>query len=114
MELKSQDVIEFGIDIIGDNGVIMYHKVACNVHIFPVPLSQVDDGIIKELSNHSQVQIFTDPHTVSLQVCYVMMGEGKKRAHVTFCCLAVDSEKFNIVHKYTFFCTNRSEWILHN
>lgn len=65
VELKSQDVIEFGIDIIGDNGVIMYHKVSCNVHVFPVPLSQVDDGIIKELSNHGQVQIFTDPHTVS-------------------------------------------------
>lgn len=65
MELKSQDVIEFGIDIIGDNGVIMYHKVSCNVHIFPVPLSQVDDGIIKELSNHSQVQIFADPHSLT-------------------------------------------------
>lgn len=79
MELKSQDVIEFGIDIIGDNGVIMYHKVSCNVHIFPVPLSQVDDGIIKELSNHSQVQIFADPHSVSLY------DNGKiQKAHVAF------------------------------
>lgn len=61
-ELKSQDELEFGIDIVNDNGAVMYHKVACTVHVFPVPLSQVDDGIIKELSNHSQVQVFPDPH----------------------------------------------------
>ena len=59
MELKTHDVIEFGIDIMGDNGAIMYHKVSCSVHVFPVPLSQVDDGIIKELSNQS---VFSDPH----------------------------------------------------
>jgi hypothetical protein len=62
MELKTNDVIEFGIDIVGENGNILYHKVSCTVHVFPVPLSQVDDGIIKELSNHSQVQIYPDPH----------------------------------------------------
>lgn len=61
-ELKSQDELEFGIDIVNDNGAVMYHKVSCTVHVFPVPLSQVDDGIIKELSNHHPVQVYPDPH----------------------------------------------------
>ncbi|KAG2204954.1 hypothetical protein INT47_002578 [Mucor saturninus] len=61
-ELKSQDELEFGIDIVNDNGAVMYHKVSCTVHVFPVPLSQVDDGIIKELSNQHPVQVYPDPH----------------------------------------------------
>ncbi|KAG2202699.1 hypothetical protein INT46_000758 [Mucor plumbeus] len=61
-ELHDQDEIEFGIDILNDNGAIMYHKVSCSVHVFPVPLSQVDDGIIKELSNNYHVQVYPDPH----------------------------------------------------
>ncbi|KAI9273247.1 SMAD/FHA domain-containing protein [Helicostylum pulchrum] len=61
-ELKNQDEIEFGIDIVNDNGAVMYHKVSCSVHIFSMPLSQVDDAIIKDLSNTSQVQIYPDPH----------------------------------------------------
>ncbi|KAI8081823.1 SMAD/FHA domain-containing protein [Gilbertella persicaria] len=55
-ELYHQDQVEFGIDIFGDNGSIMYYKVACTVHIFPMPLSQVDTDIIKELGNHHSAQ----------------------------------------------------------
>ncbi|KAL0144833.1 hypothetical protein V8B55DRAFT_1456302 [Mucor lusitanicus] len=63
-ELHDKDEIEFGIDILNDHGAIMYHKVSCSVHIFPVPLSQVDDGIIKELSNSHHVQVYPDPHSL--------------------------------------------------
>ncbi|EPB92980.1 hypothetical protein HMPREF1544_00054 [Mucor circinelloides 1006PhL] len=63
-ELHNKDEIEFGIDILNDHGAIMYHKVSCSVHIFPVPLSQVDDGIIKELSNSHHVQVYPDPHSL--------------------------------------------------
>lgn len=50
-EIKSSDEIEFGIDIINDDGSeVMYHKVSCLVYIYPVPLSQVDDNMIKEAS----------------------------------------------------------------
>ncbi|CAO3612750.1 unnamed protein product [Mucor fragilis] len=63
-ELHDQDEIEFGIDILNDHGAIMYHKVSCSVHVFPVPLSQVDDGIIKELSNSHHVQVYPDPHSL--------------------------------------------------
>ncbi|KAL9549054.1 hypothetical protein MBANPS3_005392 [Mucor bainieri] len=63
-ELHDKDEIEFGIDILNDHGAIMYHKVSCSVHVFPVPLSQVDDGIIKELSNSHHVQVYPDPHSL--------------------------------------------------
>ncbi|KAI7901436.1 uncharacterized protein BX663DRAFT_553236 [Cokeromyces recurvatus] len=41
-ELNNGDEIEFGIDIINENG---------STYLFPIPLSQVDNTIIKELSN---------------------------------------------------------------
>ncbi|KAK4509676.1 COMPASS (complex proteins associated with Set1p) component [Mucor velutinosus] len=63
-ELHDKDEIEFGIDILNDHGAIMYHKVSCSVYVFPVPLSQVDDGIIKELSNSHHVQVYPDPHSL--------------------------------------------------
>jgi hypothetical protein len=47
--------------------LVMYHKVSCSVHIFPVPLAQMDDGIIKELSNNHHVQVYPDPHVCSRQ-----------------------------------------------
>lgn len=28
--------------------IVMYHKVSCLVYIYPIPLSQVDDSMIKE------------------------------------------------------------------
>ncbi|KAL1928527.1 hypothetical protein VTP01DRAFT_2883 [Rhizomucor pusillus] len=48
-EIRSNDEIEFGIDISQDDGSILYHKVACQVHIIPTPLSQVDSAVLKEL-----------------------------------------------------------------
>ncbi|CEP12931.1 hypothetical protein [Parasitella parasitica] len=60
-ELHDLDEIEFGIDILDDNGAIMYHKVSCSVHI---PLSQADDGIIKESFNNDHVQVYPDPHSL--------------------------------------------------
>ncbi|GAN08103.1 conserved hypothetical protein [Mucor ambiguus] len=55
-ELHDKDEIEFGIDILNDHGASKY------THILEVPLSQVDDGIIKELSNNHHVQVYPDPH----------------------------------------------------
>ncbi|KAG1099882.1 hypothetical protein G6F42_017760 [Rhizopus arrhizus] len=49
-ELHNKDEIEFGIDILNDHGAM--------------PLSQVDDGIIKELSNSHHVQVYPDPHSL--------------------------------------------------
>lgn len=46
----------------------MYHKVSCTVYVFPLPLSQVDDGIIKELSNsnnNNHIQVYPDPNVSS-------------------------------------------------
>lgn len=64
VEIKNYDEIEFGIDIVNDNGSILYHKVSCSVHIFPVALSQVDENIIEELSNgdNMSTQSMTDSH----------------------------------------------------
>ncbi|KAG0178772.1 hypothetical protein DFQ29_003016 [Apophysomyces sp. BC1021] len=50
MELKTNDELEFGIDITNDDGSVLYHKVSCEVHIFPVPLSQVDSATLKEMN----------------------------------------------------------------
>ncbi|KAI7856128.1 hypothetical protein BDC45DRAFT_504370 [Circinella umbellata] len=50
MELKSTDELEFGIDISQDDGSILYHKVACLVHILQTSLSQVDHTMLKELN----------------------------------------------------------------
>ncbi|KAG2226541.1 hypothetical protein INT45_014285 [Circinella minor] len=50
MELKSTDELEFGIDISQDDGSILYHKVACLVHILQTSLSQVDNNMLKELN----------------------------------------------------------------
>ncbi|KAI8642888.1 hypothetical protein BD408DRAFT_333885, partial [Parasitella parasitica] len=69
-ELHDLDEIEFGIDILDDNGAIMYHKVSCSVHI---PLSQADDGIIKEPSSNDHVQVYPDPHVKYLDIPYVLL-----------------------------------------
>ncbi|KAI8139970.1 hypothetical protein BJV82DRAFT_624599 [Fennellomyces sp. T-0311] len=60
MELKSTDELEFGIDISQDDGSILYHKVACQVHIIPTSLSQVDSGVLKELN----VGLSNGDHTI--------------------------------------------------
>ncbi|ORZ00959.1 SMAD/FHA domain-containing protein [Syncephalastrum racemosum] len=49
-ELKTGDVIEFGIDICNDDGSVLYSKVSCEVHILPTALSQVNTNLLKELS----------------------------------------------------------------
>ncbi|KAG1457776.1 hypothetical protein G6F46_005887 [Rhizopus delemar] len=77
-EIKSSDKIEFGIDIINDNGSVMYHKVSCLVYIYPIPLSQVDDSMIKEanqlfpptqLSRHSSVDTLSNDFMDQIQTC---------------------------------------------
>ncbi|KAI8880947.1 SMAD/FHA domain-containing protein [Backusella circina FSU 941] len=68
IELKTGDQVEFGIDIINDNGTVMYQKVACSVHLFPVPLSQMDENVLMEFTsnmndnsnNNNNVQIYPD------------------------------------------------------
>ncbi|OBZ91475.1 Uncharacterized protein C3H7.13 [Choanephora cucurbitarum] len=66
-ELHHQDEIEFGIDIVSDTGSIMYHKVACSLYIFPLPLSQVDNSVIRDLfnNNNSSIQIYPDSQSLS-------------------------------------------------
>ncbi|KAL0089584.1 hypothetical protein J3Q64DRAFT_1729310 [Phycomyces blakesleeanus] len=50
IELQTGDELEFGIDITNDDGSVLYHKVACDVHLFSTPLSQVDTAITQELN----------------------------------------------------------------
>ncbi|KAI8997547.1 SMAD/FHA domain-containing protein [Pilobolus umbonatus] len=57
VEIKNYDEVEFGIDIVNDNGSIMYHKVSCSIHIFPMSLSQVDENIIRELADSDSAAI---------------------------------------------------------
>lgn len=88
----------------------MYHKVSCSVHIFPVPLSQVDDGIIKELSNSHHVQVYPDPH--------VSLTEKKKylaRYADTINMLVISSKIIDIFHQYPLIHWLRyDEWIFFN
>ncbi|SAM07952.1 hypothetical protein [Absidia glauca] len=49
-ELKTGDQIEFGIDITGEDGSILYHKVACSVSIFNIPVEQMDPSTLKEFN----------------------------------------------------------------
>ncbi|KAI8334673.1 hypothetical protein BC941DRAFT_431845 [Chlamydoabsidia padenii] len=49
-ELKTGDRIEFGIDITGDDGSILYHKVACDVSIFNIAVEQMDPLILKDFN----------------------------------------------------------------
>ncbi|ORZ24299.1 SMAD/FHA domain-containing protein [Absidia repens] len=46
-ELKTGDQIAFGIDIIGEDGSILYHKVACSISIFNIPVDQMDLSTLK-------------------------------------------------------------------
>ncbi|KAF7724831.1 hypothetical protein EC973_000716 [Apophysomyces ossiformis] len=69
MELKSNDELEFGIDITNDDGSVLYHKVSCEVHIFALPLSQVDSAILKEMSisnGHMEAQLQRKSSTLSV------------------------------------------------
>ncbi|KAI9267869.1 hypothetical protein BY458DRAFT_436983 [Sporodiniella umbellata] len=67
-EIKSSDEIEFGIDITNDDGSVMYRKVSSLVYIYPVPLSQVDENMIKEASTlfPSSIQISRTPSLETL------------------------------------------------
>ncbi|ORZ14060.1 hypothetical protein BCR42DRAFT_61057 [Absidia repens] len=49
-ELKTGDKIEFGIDITGEDGSVLYHKVACNVSIFNIPVDQMEHSTLKEFN----------------------------------------------------------------
>lgn len=92
--------------------LVMYHKVSCSVHIFPVPLSQVDDGIIKELSNSHHVQVYPDPH--------VSLTERRKKKYLaryadTINMLVISSKIIHIFHQYPLIHWLRyDKWIFFN
>ncbi|KAI8093563.1 uncharacterized protein BX664DRAFT_313605 [Halteromyces radiatus] len=49
-ELKTGDQIEFGIDITGEDGTVLYHKVACTISIIHLPVDQMDHATLKEFN----------------------------------------------------------------
>ncbi|CAO3653308.1 unnamed protein product [Cunninghamella echinulata] len=49
-EIKTGDHIEFGIDITGEDGLILYHKVACDISVFNIPLDQIDFNTLQNFN----------------------------------------------------------------
>ncbi|RUS34675.1 SMAD/FHA domain-containing protein [Jimgerdemannia flammicorona] len=43
-ELNQDDLLEFGIDIMNEDGSVLYHKVACKIGIVPASLDGVANG----------------------------------------------------------------------
>ncbi|KAL1919003.1 uncharacterized protein VTP21DRAFT_2384 [Calcarisporiella thermophila] len=48
--LHDRDLIDFGIDILNDDEVVLYQKVSAQAIIFNGPLSQMDDATFKDLT----------------------------------------------------------------
>ncbi|CAO3650137.1 unnamed protein product [Cunninghamella blakesleeana] len=49
-EIKTGDHIEFGIDITGEDGLVLYHKVACDISVFNIPLNQIDYNTLQKFN----------------------------------------------------------------
>ncbi|OZJ03761.1 hypothetical protein BZG36_03072 [Bifiguratus adelaidae] len=49
VELNTDDILEFGIDIMNEDGSILYHKIATRVHIHPKPFATMDNSTLQSL-----------------------------------------------------------------